>query len=139
MERDVYPRKWGLGPKASLKKAMIKAGLLDEYGKPNEKTPDSFIDVRFYNFIKKLFEYQIMSVVIQYSGDHDMNIYSNNLNQGVTNKLGKAVGASGDVDKMAAALAKYKEVKAELSAPPAKKVKLILQTYELLQCYLDQI
>ena len=52
MERDVYPRKWGLGPKASLKKAMIKAGLLDEYGKPNEKTPDSFIDVRFYNFIK---------------------------------------------------------------------------------------
>lgn len=45
MERDVYPRKWGLGPKASLKKAMIKAGLLDEHGKPNEKTPDSFIDV----------------------------------------------------------------------------------------------
>ena len=43
----------------------------------------------------------------------------------MTNKLGKAVGASGDVDKMAAALAKYKEVKAELSAPPAKKVKLI--------------
>ena len=56
-----------------------------------------------------------------------MNIYSNTLNQGVTNKLGKAVGASGDVDKMAAALAKYKEVKAELSAPPAKKVKLIFQ------------
>ena len=45
----------------------------------------------------------------------------------MTNKLGKAVGASGDVDKMAAALAKYKEVKAELSAPPAKKVKLIVQ------------
>ena len=43
----------------------------------------------------------------------------------MTNKLGKAVGASGDVDKMAAALAKYKEVKAELSAPPAKKVNLI--------------
>jgi len=86
MERDVYPRKWGMGPKASLKKAMIKAGLLDEYGKPNEKTPDSYID-------------------------------------GVTNKLGKAVGASGDVSKMAEALAKYKEVKAELSAPPAKKTK----------------
>ena len=45
----------------------------------------------------------------------------------MTNKLGKAVGASGDVDKMAAALAKYKEVKAELSAPPAKKVKLIFK------------
>jgi H/ACA ribonucleoprotein complex subunit 4 len=45
MERDLYPRKWGLGPKASLKKAMIKAGLLDEHGKPNEETPDSYIDV----------------------------------------------------------------------------------------------
>merc|ERR1719209_1865651 len=86
MERDVYPRKWGLGPKASLKKAMIKAGLLDEYGKPNEKTPDSYID-------------------------------------GVTRKMGSAVGAGGDVDKMAAALAKYKEVKAELNAPAAKKSK----------------
>ena len=42
--------------------------------------------------------------------------------KGVTNKLGKAVGACGDVGKMADALAKYKEVKAELNAPPAKKV-----------------
>jgi len=87
MERDVYPRKWGLGPKASLKKAMIKAGLLDEHGKPNEKTPDSFID-------------------------------------GVTAKMGGAIGATGNIDAMADALAKYKEVKAELtSPPPAKKSK----------------
>ena len=33
------------------------------------------------------------------------------------------MGASGNLDKMAAALAKYKEVKAELNAPPAKKAK----------------
>ncbi|XP_039622445.1 H/ACA ribonucleoprotein complex subunit DKC1 [Polypterus senegalus] len=39
MERDTYPRKWGLGPKASRKKMMIKQGLLDKYGKPNESTP----------------------------------------------------------------------------------------------------
>ncbi|XP_055952366.1 H/ACA ribonucleoprotein complex subunit 4-like [Argiope bruennichi] len=39
MERDTYPRKWGLGPTASLKKKMIKEGLLDKYGNPNEKTP----------------------------------------------------------------------------------------------------
>ncbi|XP_028671924.1 H/ACA ribonucleoprotein complex subunit DKC1 [Erpetoichthys calabaricus] len=39
MERDTYPRKWGLGPKASQKKMMIKQGLLDKYGKPNESTP----------------------------------------------------------------------------------------------------
>merc|ERR1711877_97789 len=39
MERDAYPRKWGLGPKASVKKDMVKKGLLDKYGKPNENTP----------------------------------------------------------------------------------------------------
>lgn len=39
MERDTYPRKWGLGPQATLKKKMIKEGLLDKYGKPNEMTP----------------------------------------------------------------------------------------------------
>lgn len=26
MERDTYPRKWGLGPTASIKKTMIKEG-----------------------------------------------------------------------------------------------------------------
>jgi len=39
MERDTYPRKWGLGPVASVKKAMIANGKLDKYGKPNENTP----------------------------------------------------------------------------------------------------
>merc|ERR1711971_285374 len=39
MERDTYPRKWGLGPKASIKKEMIKGGLLDKHGKANENTP----------------------------------------------------------------------------------------------------
>merc|ERR1739838_1112576 len=39
MERDTYPRKWGLGPKASANKSMVKEGVLDKYGRPNEKTP----------------------------------------------------------------------------------------------------
>jgi len=42
MERDQYPKKWGLGPKASVKKEMIKQGLLDKYGKPNENTPKNW-------------------------------------------------------------------------------------------------
>merc|ERR1712242_478895 len=42
MERDLYPKKWGLGPQASMKKNMIKQGLLDEYGKPNENTPKNW-------------------------------------------------------------------------------------------------
>ncbi|KAG8466559.1 hypothetical protein KFE25_007938 [Diacronema lutheri] len=39
MDRDTYPRKWGLGPKAQEKKALIAAGRLDKYGRPNEATP----------------------------------------------------------------------------------------------------
>ncbi|XP_078520190.1 H/ACA ribonucleoprotein complex subunit DKC1 [Lissotriton helveticus] len=44
MERDTYPRKWGLGPKASQKKMMITKGLLDARGKPNESTPKKWLD-----------------------------------------------------------------------------------------------
>ena len=48
MERDTYPRTWGLGEHAKAKKALIKDGKLDKYGKPNEVTPkqwtDSYVD-----------------------------------------------------------------------------------------------
>lgn len=43
MERDLYPRKWGLGPKASQKKGLIAAGQLDKFGRPNENTPKEFL------------------------------------------------------------------------------------------------
>jgi len=39
MERDSYPRKWGLGPTASEKKKLVAAGKLDKHGKKNDKTP----------------------------------------------------------------------------------------------------
>ncbi|XP_057784147.1 H/ACA ribonucleoprotein complex subunit 4 [Salvia miltiorrhiza] len=39
MDRDTYPRKWGLGPRASMKKKLIAEGKLDKHGKPNESTP----------------------------------------------------------------------------------------------------
>ncbi|KAI8820405.1 centromere/microtubule binding protein CBF5 [Fimicolochytrium jonesii] len=39
MERDTYPRRWGLGPKAQEKKKLIKDGHLDKFGRPNETTP----------------------------------------------------------------------------------------------------
>jgi H/ACA ribonucleoprotein complex subunit 4 len=44
MERDVYPRRWGLGPMAQRKKSFIKEGKLDKHGKPNEKTPKEYLD-----------------------------------------------------------------------------------------------
>ena len=43
MERDTYPRKWGLGPVASRKKALVKAGQLDKHGRPNEQTPGDYL------------------------------------------------------------------------------------------------
>jgi H/ACA ribonucleoprotein complex subunit 4 len=39
MERDLYPRRWGLGPTASEKKKMKASGKLDKYGRANESTP----------------------------------------------------------------------------------------------------
>ncbi|XP_071950662.1 H/ACA ribonucleoprotein complex subunit DKC1-like [Antedon mediterranea] len=38
MERDTYPRKWGLGPKASMKKTMIKQEKFDKNGKAKAQT-----------------------------------------------------------------------------------------------------
>jgi H/ACA ribonucleoprotein complex subunit 4 len=39
MERDLYPRRWGLGPVALEKKKMKSDGKLDKYGRANEATP----------------------------------------------------------------------------------------------------
>ena len=42
MERDLYPRRWGLGPTALEKKKMKSDGKLDKYGRPNEATPSKW-------------------------------------------------------------------------------------------------
>ncbi|KAL9623320.1 MAG: hypothetical protein Q9160_002427 [Pyrenula sp. 1 TL-2023] len=39
MERDLYPRRWGMGPVALEKKKMKSDGTLDKFGRPNEATP----------------------------------------------------------------------------------------------------
>merc|ERR1712216_647174 len=41
MERDTYPRRWGMGPQAKAKKQMIIDGKLDKYGRPND-SPSSW-------------------------------------------------------------------------------------------------
>ena len=48
MERDTYPRKWGLGPKALAKKQLIAAGKLNKHGKPNESTPKEWKKYKDY-------------------------------------------------------------------------------------------
>ena len=42
MERDIYPKKWGLGPTSSKKKQLKSAGKLDKAGRPNENTPQDW-------------------------------------------------------------------------------------------------
>ena len=39
MERDLYPRRWGMGPVATEKKKMKESGKLDKFGRTNEQTP----------------------------------------------------------------------------------------------------
>ncbi|VDB86501.1 unnamed protein product [Peniophora sp. CBMAI 1063] len=39
MERDTYPRRWGLGPKALEKKKMVKEGKLGKHGEKIDATP----------------------------------------------------------------------------------------------------
>ncbi|KAL1957104.1 hypothetical protein VTO42DRAFT_6362 [Malbranchea cinnamomea] len=39
MERDLYPRRWGMGPVALEKKKLKADGKLDKYGRPNANTP----------------------------------------------------------------------------------------------------
>lgn len=43
MDRETYPRRWGLGPRASQKKFLIKAGKLDPHGKPTPETPSAWL------------------------------------------------------------------------------------------------
>ena len=52
MERDTYPRKWGLGPKALEKKKLIASGMLDKHGKPNENTPKGWKEYKDYSQVK---------------------------------------------------------------------------------------
>jgi H/ACA ribonucleoprotein complex subunit 4 len=43
MERDTYPRRWGLGPMAQKKKLLIVEGKLDKHGRPTENTPKEYL------------------------------------------------------------------------------------------------
>merc|ERR1739838_17293 len=52
MERDCYPRRWGLGPKALEKKKLIAAGMLDKHGKHNEQTPKGWKEYKDFTNVK---------------------------------------------------------------------------------------
>lgn len=56
MDKDIYPRKWGLGPRAQRKKNLKQLGLLDDKGKPTPNTPwdwvEYYIDETNNNILK---------------------------------------------------------------------------------------
>ncbi|KAH3744979.1 centromere/microtubule binding protein CBF5 [Pelomyxa schiedti] len=43
MDRDTYPRCWGYGPKAQIKKKLVSAGKLGKFSKVIEQTPEELI------------------------------------------------------------------------------------------------
>merc|ERR1712020_665302 len=108
MERDTYPRKWGLGPKAAFKKDMIKKGQLDKYGKPNENTPsdwrNSYIDYNIKTEPKT--ETGVETVVVK----PDLDI-KKEPTEGDSGKKRKAVSSSDDSASEAAKAAAKKEKK----------------------------
>ena len=42
LDRDVYDRKWKLGPFAKKKETLKQVGKLDKYGRVNEQTPEAW-------------------------------------------------------------------------------------------------
>jgi H/ACA ribonucleoprotein complex subunit 4 len=43
MDRDTYPRRWGLSPRSIAKKQLIAEGKLGKYGKPLPQTPEEWL------------------------------------------------------------------------------------------------
>ncbi|KAI9916817.1 hypothetical protein PsorP6_016922 [Peronosclerospora sorghi] len=53
MERDTYPRRWGLGPMAQKVKGLVKEGKIGKYGKVNENTPADVSELYIKDEVKK--------------------------------------------------------------------------------------
>merc|ERR1712241_1323459 len=117
MERDTYPRKWGLGPKAAFKKDMIKKGQLDKYGKPNENTPsdwrNSYIDYNIKTEPKT--ETGVETVVVKPELD-----IKKEPPEGDSGKKRKAVSSSDDSASEAAKAAAKKEKKKKIKTEAAE-------------------
>lgn len=44
MDKELYPQRWGIGPRATRKKYLISVGMLDDKGKPNPQTPRDWVE-----------------------------------------------------------------------------------------------
>lgn len=100
MERDTYPRKWGLGPRASQKKQMVKQGILDKYGKPNENTPTNWNpaieDFNVGSKTKSAASPAAMTPVATKKRKHDSSSDSEAAETSAVETPAKTVGSEGD-------------------------------------------
>lgn len=110
MDRDTYPRKWGLGPRAALKKKLIAEGKLDKRGKPNENTPAEWLR---------------NVVVLPTGGDSVIaSMAAASTEPPVKAEDGKVVEEVGKTEKKKKHKRKLEEVDASPAADGAKKVKV---------------
>ena len=105
MDRDAYPRKWGLGPHALQKKKMIADGKLDKYGKANDQTPKEWSD--------KHPDYTNQEFAIKHAADPGHNW-----------KAEKAIKKEKEEEEEKKVAVKRSADKEENEGPPAKKRKL---------------
>ncbi|KAI3646227.1 hypothetical protein MP228_009155 [Amoeboaphelidium protococcarum] len=110
MERDTYPRKWGLGPKASEKKKMIKDGKLDKFGQPNEQTPKEW--TQSYVELQRVADQQTSPVAPTTASDADAkrSAVDANLSGSDSEEVKQAAGAE---DAVADKVKKEKKEKKE--------------------------
>ena len=107
MDKDLYPQRWGLGPRATRKKYLISVGMLDEKGKPNPQTPKDWVEY--------------------YVDEKNNNIVENNQNEGA--------GSNGATDhvkkekkrKQSTQVEEVEEEEEEVKPVKAKKSKKVVE------------
>ena len=99
MDRDVYDKKWKLGPYAKKKEELKSEGKLDKYGRVVDKTPEAW---------KMLF------------GDSDK---ATNINEVAAAIAGKAPAAAADSDAENAETEKKRDKKKDKKDKKDKKEK----------------
>ncbi|ETW05460.1 tRNA pseudouridine(55) synthase [Aphanomyces invadans] len=108
MERDTYPRRWGLGPMAQKVKGLVKDGKIGKFGKVNANTPEDVSKV-----YKETKEPLVTEVKPDVSDDNDVD--------GKKEKKEKKKKAKRDVEDADAAAADADEPEKKKSKKKKKK------------------
>lgn len=113
MDRETYPRRWGLGPQAQQKKKLKSEGKLDKYGRPNDTTPSDWKKA-YIDYGGKTADPEVKPLPL----DADANYAIANGSESKTSDA-QASSASGDDKAEKKAKKKRKAEEAEAAAAPA--------------------